>query len=216
MLGLALAAAAQIPFLSHHKAADFRIYGKMTVFHLNEPLDAPAPVSLTKFPLNNFTYTLYPTAPSGADGMVPGNTITGVPTQIEVARGIYDDHVTNRVNPMEFQVIKDELVHLPKAPGGRALLVYTVLYTGRRLQNCTGIVQMLERKQGKLNLADQFSYDCTGGAGANWNPKKRQLELRSADFVPGDKPCCPTLYDHVIFQLDGDSVQTKSVELNPR
>lgn len=207
LMGLTLAGGAQILTGWLHKSSDFRTFGRITAFHLEAPLTSPPLASLADFPLKDFTYALYPTAESGAGGMVPGNTQTGTPMMITVTRGIYD-HSHNTDNPIEFQVIKADTAALPKAPGKSALLVYSVLYTGDQLANCTGIVQMLELKQGKLLLTDQFSYDCAGGAGAEWNQDKRQLTLRAANYAPGDKPCCPTRYDFVDFKLDGESVKT--------
>lgn len=206
LLALAVSAGAQIlPFL--HKDSDFRTYGRITAFELDVPLASPPLATLADFPVKNFTYALYPTAESGAGGMVPGNTVSGAPLMITVVRGVYDnEHDPDR--PMEFQIIKTDTVKLPKAPGKSALLVYSVLYTGEQLANCTGIVQTIELDKGKLTLADQFSYDCAGGAGAAWNQDKRELTLRAANYTPGDKPCCPTRYDFVTFKLDGDSVKT--------
>lgn len=211
-LGLAGAAWAQIPFLPHH-ASDFRTYGRITVFHLDVPLASPPLASLQQFPLKQFRYALYPTASSGAEGMVPGNTETGTPLVIQVANGIYDHH-QDPDNPMEFEAIKADPASLPKAPGGQALLVYSVLYTGDQLANCTGIVQVMVLEKGQLRLSDQFSYDCRGGAGAEWNQAKRQLTVRSARYSLGDKPCCPSQYDSVVFKLDGQEVKTGDVTLN--
>ncbi len=200
-------AAAQFPFLHHADSSGFKTYGKITSFLLNVPLSSPPLSSLAQFPLNHFTYVLYPTASSGAEGMVPGNTTTGEPLLIPVQRGIYDHHADTG-NPLEFQVIKDQAAVLPQAPGKQGLLVYTVLYTGDRLANCTGVVQLLEIERGKLILADQFSYDCRGGAGAEWDAHKRQLTIRSARYSLGDQSCCPSRYDSVVFKLDGRSIKT--------
>lgn len=208
---LASAASAQLPFLHH--ASDFKSYGRITEFHLDVPLSAAPPADLAQFPLKQFTYALYPTASSGEDGMVPGNTQTGTPLLIPVSGGMYDHHLDTN-NPMEFEIIKADPADLPKAPGHQALLVYSVLYTGDNLANCTGIVQILENKGGKLVLTDQISYDCRGGAGAEWDAKKRQLTVRSAVYSLGDKPCCPSTYDHVVFKLDGEQVKTGEVVLN--
>lgn len=213
-MGLSLAAWGQIlPGWLQHKASDFRTYGKITEFHLDVPLNAPALTRLDQFPLQQFTYPLYPTAGSGEDGMIPGNTQTGAPLMIPVVRGIYDHH-DDPTNPIEFEVIKADPANLPKAPGGKALLVYSVLYTGDHIANCTGIVQVMELKGGQLVLTDQISYDCRGGAGAEWNPDKRQLTVRSARYSLGDKPCCPSVYDHVVFKLDGAKVKTGEVVIN--
>lgn len=200
-------AAAQLPFFNRGGNSGFNSYGKITSFLLNVPLASPALASLEQFPLKDFTYALYPTASSGAEGMIPGNTATGEPLMITVARGIYDHH-TDTENPIEYQIIKDDLTPLPKAPGKQGLLVYSVLYTGAKLANCTGVVQVLELEQGKLVLADQFSYDCRGGAGAEWDAHKRQLTVRSARYSFGDQPCCPSRYDSVVFKLDGKSIKT--------
>lgn len=211
MLVLAATAAAQIPFLHH--SSDFKSYGRITDFHLDVPLNTPAPADLGQFSMKDFTYMLYPTASSGEDGMIPGNPESGEPLVIPVSGGIYDHHLdTSR--PLEFEVIKADPVALPKAPGKQALLVYSVLYSGSNLANCTGIVQVLENAGGKLLLTDQISYDCRGGAGAEWNQKKRQLTVRSAVYSLGDKPCCPSTYDHVTFKLDGKDVKTGDVVLN--
>ncbi|MGH9466926.1 MAG: hypothetical protein ACRD1Y_06185 [Terriglobales bacterium] len=206
LLAFASAAAAQFPF-QHHSGSGFKTYGKITSFLLNVPLTAPPLSGLQQFPLKNFTYVLYPTATSGAEGMIPGNTVTGAPLQIPVRRGI-DDHHTDLTDPFEFQVIKEDLAQFPKAPDKLGLLVYSVLYTGAHLVNCTGVVQLLEMNKGKLLLADQFSYDCRGGAGAEWNAHKRQLTIRSARYSFGDPPCCPSRYDSVVFKLDGKSIRT--------
>lgn|GEM_PF-2282675 len=208
----ASAAQAQFGWL-RGPGSDFKTYGRITAFHLNVPLDAPGVSSLKDFPLQDFTYVLYPTAGSGAEGMIPGNTETGAPLSIPVVRGMYDRR-SDASDPLEFEAIKADPAKLPKAPGGEALLVYSVLYSGRDLANCTGIVQVLERDQGKLMLADQFSYDCRGGAGAEWNVQKRQLTIRSARYSLGDKPCCPSQYDSVVFKLDGKSVKTGDVTIN--
>ena len=168
---------------------------------------------MAQFPLKGFDYALYPTASSGEAGMVPGNTETGDPVMITVRDGIFDHHL-DAANSIEFEVIKSDPADLPKAPGGHALLVYSVLYTGDQLANCTGIVQVLELTQGKLTLADQFSYDCRGGAGADWNPKKRQLTVRSARYSLGDKPCCPSRYDSVTFKIDGKEIKTSDISIS--
>ena len=211
-LGLASTAWAQLGWLGH-KSSDFKTYGRITSFHLNAPLSGPPLARLSQFPLQQFTYALYPTANSGAEGMVPGDTETGAPLMITVARGIYDRH-QDATNPLEFQVIKADPAVLPKAPGKQGLLVYSVLYTGDDLANCTGIVQLMELDQGHLTLADQFSYDCRGGAGAEWNNKKRQLTVRSARYSLGDKPCCPSQYDSVVFKLDGKAIKTGNIVLD--
>ncbi len=211
-LGLAATAWGQLGWLGH-KSADFKTYGRITSFHLDAPLAGPPLASLSQFPLQNFTYALYPTADSGAEGMVPGNTITGAPLMITVVRGIYDHH-QDADNPLEYQVIKSDPAVLPKAPGKQGLLVYSVLYTGDGLSNCTGIVQLLELRQGHLTLADQFSYDCRGGAGADWNNHKRQLTVRAARYTLGDKPCCPSQYDSVVFKLDGKAIKTGDITIN--
>ena len=215
VLVLVAGSAAQILPGWLHKASDFRTFGQITAFHLNAPLTSPPLARLADFPAKNFTYALYATAESGASGMVPGNTQTGAPLMIPVVRGIYD-HEANTANPMEFQIIKTDPAALPKAPGKSALLVYGVLYTGDHLADCTGVVQVIELNKGKLILADQFSYDCAGGAGAEWNQSKRQLTLRAAKYVPGDKPCCPTTYDFVNFKLDGDSIKIGDMSVDLR
>ncbi|MGH9394234.1 MAG: hypothetical protein ACRD1E_08700 [Terriglobales bacterium] len=212
LLAACAPASAQLGWL-HGSGSGFKSYGKITAFHLDVPLAAPALQSLSQFPLKDFAYVLYPTAGSGAEGMVPGNTETGAPLSIPVVRGMYD-HRNDASDPIEFEAIKADDAKLPKAPGGNALLVYSVLYSGQDLANCTGIVQVLELDQRQLMLTDQFSYDCRGGAGAEWNPAKRQLTIRSARYSLGDKPCCPSQYDSVVFKLDGKSVKTGDVILN--
>ena len=217
LLGLVLlpaSAAAQIlPGWLHKEQSDFRTFGRITSFELNAPLHTPKPLtSLADFPAKNFTYALYPTAGSGAGGMVPGDTVTGAPLLITVARGLWDHHL-DADRPMEFQVIKTELAQLPKAPGKQGLLVYSVLYTGADLANCTGVVDLLELHGSRLLLASQFSYDCQGGAGATWDQDKRQHTLQAARYTPGDKPCCPTVYDHVVFKLDGKHINTGEIRL---
>lgn len=207
LAGLLSPAGAQLPFFRHDNSSGFHSYGKITSFLLNAPLASPPLTSLAQFPLKEFTYVLYPTAATGEDGMIPGNTVTGEPVMITVQNGIYDHH-QDTDHPLEFQIIKDQTAELPHAPGKQGLLVYSVLYTGAQLANCTGIVQVLEMKQGKLLLADQFTYDCRGGAGAEWNAAKRQLTLRAARYSFGDKPCCPSRYDSVVFKLDGRSIGT--------
>ncbi|MGH9476099.1 MAG: hypothetical protein ACRD1C_07175 [Terriglobales bacterium] len=207
LLAATCAATAQLPFFNRGANSGFNSYGKITSFLLNVPLASPPLTSLGQFPLKSFTYALYPTASSGAEGMIPGNTTTGEPQMITVERGIYDHH-TDTNNPIEFQIIKDDVTELPKAPDKQGLLVYSVLYTGAKLANCTGVVQVLELEQGKLMLADQFSYDCRGGASAEWNAHKRQLTVRSARYSFGDQPCCPSRYDSVVFKLDGQRIKT--------
>ncbi|MGH9483961.1 MAG: hypothetical protein ACRD1F_02800, partial [Terriglobales bacterium] len=149
LAALAGFANAQLPLFGHSNTSGFESYGKITSFLLNVPLRAAPMTSLEQFPLKNFTYVLYPTAASGAEGMIPGNTVTGEPLMITVQRGIYDHHQDTR-NPLEFQVIKDQTAKLPHAPGKQGLLVYSVLYTGANLANCTGVVQLLELKKGQL------------------------------------------------------------------
>ncbi|HXE30296.1 MAG TPA: hypothetical protein VN515_00690 [Terriglobales bacterium] len=203
-----------LPGFLQRKNSDFRTYGKITAFHLNAPLATSPPLTdFSHFPLKNFSYPLYPTASSGEAGMVPGNTETGDPLVIPVEGGLYD-HKEDATNPMEFEPIKADPVQLPKAPGGSALLVYSVLYTGDQLANCTGIVQVMELQKGQLILTDQISYDCRGGADAEWNQDKHQLTVRSAVYSLGDKPCCPSTYDHVVFKLDGEKIKTGEVVLN--
>ncbi len=211
---LALPAWGQLGLFKHTKSSGFKSYGRITSFVLNAPLHAPPLASLSQFPLQSFTYALYPTDALGIDGMVPGDSATGAPTMIPVVRGLYD-HSQDEKNPFEFQVIKATPVELPKAPGKSALLVYSVLYTGKKLASCTGIVQVMELKQGRLMLAQQFSYDCRGGAGADWNAKKRQLTLRAARYAPGDRKCCPSEYDSVQFKLDGKDIKTGRIIINP-
>jgi hypothetical protein len=213
MLLMGAPAWAQFGLFQHTPSSGYKSFGRITSFVLNAPLHAPAVTSLSEFPLRNFTYALYPTDAIGIDGMVPGNSATGEPLLITVARGLYDNS-QDKKNPIEFQVIKDTPAALPKAPGKSALLVYSVLYSGRNLANCTGIVQVMEMKHGQLMLAQQFSYDCRGGAGADWNAKKRQLTLRAARYAPGDKKCCPSEYDMVQFKLDGKNVKTGRVVIN--
>lgn len=207
LAALALSAAAQIPFFGGGQGSGFKTYGRITSFQLDVPLSTPPLAKLGDFPLQQFSYVLYPTAASGADGMIPGDTASGAPLVIPVSRGIYDHH-TDTDNPLEFEVIKGDTVELPKAPGKQGLLVYSVLYSGDQLANCTGVVQLMELKQGRLVLAEQFSYDCRGGAGAEWNAKKRQLTVRSARYSLGDKPCCPSRFDSVVFKLDGKDIGT--------
>jgi hypothetical protein len=209
----AVPAWAQFGLFHHDKSSGFKSFGHITSFVLNAPLHAPNVESLAQFPLKNFTYALYPTDALGIDGMVPGNTVTGEPVLIPVVRGIYDNS-QDKKNPIEFQVIKATPAALPKAPDKLALLVYSVLYSGEGLANCTGIVQVMEMDKGQLTLAQQFSYDCRGGAGADWNTKKRQLTLRAARYAPGDKKCCPSEYDMVEFKLDGKDVKTGRVVIN--
>jgi hypothetical protein len=204
---LAPAAWAQLPFFGGGKSSGFKTYGRITSFQLDVPLATAPLAKLSDFPLRNFTYALYPTAASGAEGMIPGDTASGAPLMIPVSRGLYDHH-TDTANPIEFEVIKGDAVTLPKAPAKQGLLVYSVLYSGDQLANCTGVVQLMELKQGQLVLAEQFSYDCRGGAGAEWNAKKRQLTVRSARYSLGDKPCCPSRYDSVVFKLDGREIGT--------
>jgi hypothetical protein len=210
---LTLAAAGQhLPFLQH-SANDFRSFGKITLFHLDQPLSAAAPASLDALPVKSFTYSLYPTAGSGQDGMIPGDTQTGAPLMIPVAGGMYD-HRNDPNNQLEFEISRGDVVTLPKAPGGKALLVYGALYSGANLESCTGVVQVLELKAGKLLLTDQISYDCRGGAAPEWNGDKRQLTVRSARYSLGDKPCCPSQYDSVVFKLDGEKVKIGDVTIN--
>jgi len=213
MAVLALAATGQhLPFLQR-KASDFRSFGKITLFHLDQPLAAPAPASLEAFPVKSFTYSLYPTAGSGQDGMIPGDTQTGAPLMIPVAGGMYD-HRNDPNNPLEFEISRGDVVALPKAPGGEAELVYGALYSGPNLENCTGVVQVIELQAGKLLLTDQISYDCRGGAAPEWNGDKRQLTVRSARYSLGDKPCCPSQYDSVVFKLEGDKIKIGDVIIN--
>ncbi len=203
----------QFGLFHHGTSSGFKSYGRITSFLLNAPLHSPPLASLAQFPLKSFTYALYPTDALGIDGMVPGDAATGEPTMIPVERGLYD-HSQDEKNPFEFQVIKATPAELPKAPGRQALLVYSVLYTGQSLANCTGIVQVMELDHGQLMLAQQFSYDCRGGAGADWNAKKRQLTLRAARYAPGDRKCCPSEYDMVQFKLDGKDIKTGRIVLN--
>ncbi|MGH9415132.1 MAG: hypothetical protein ACRD01_00745 [Terriglobales bacterium] len=212
LLTLGLPAAAQFGWLQRNHG-DFQTFGKITAFHLEVPLAAPPLASLAQFPAKNYTYALYPTASSGAEGMVPGNTVSGAPLMITVAQGIYDHH-QDPINPLEFQIIKSEPAALPKAPGKRALFVYSVLYTGDNLANCTGILQVMELKKKQLVMTDQISWDCRGGGDAEWDAKKRQLTVRAARYTLGDKPCCPSRYDSVVFKMDGEKIKTGDINLN--
>lgn len=212
LLTFGLPAAAQFGWLQG-KSSDYQSFGKITAFHLDVPLAAPALSSLAEFPAKNYTYALYPTASSGAEGMVPGNTVTGAPLMIGVTRGIYDHHL-DAVNPVEFEIIKSAPEQLPKAPGKQALFVYSVLYTGDNLANCTGILQVMELKKKQLVLADQISWDCRGGGDAEWNEKKHQLTVQAARYALGDKPCCPSRYDSVVFTIDGEKVKAHDINVD--
>lgn len=179
--------------------------------HLEAEIPVQPPVTnLHTLPVKEFTYALYPTAATGENGMVPGNTASGVPMMLRVRGGSYDHHLDP--NPIEFDVTNSEIAtRLEHAPGQIALLVYGVLYTGAGSSNCTGVVDELELKKGHLILQDQISYDCRGGGNAEYDNGSHHLTVRSARYSAGDQPCCPSSFDVVELHLNGDTIRASDV-----
>lgn len=188
-------------------------WGSITRFHLDVPLRTPQPVtSLNSVDFHNFSLALYPTDTSGSDGMVPGDPSKGLPLLVHLSDGRYTGK-DDAAGPIEFDLIKSEVVQLPKAPGQTLGLVYGVLYSGSSKQNCTGVVQIFARQNNQLIVTDQISYDCRGGGSAVYDPHKRRLKIQSARYAAGDKPCCPSLFDKADFKMDGESLKVTNVHL---
>jgi len=192
--------------------APLHTYGGVAHLRLNLPLPLTAPIkTLDGINVKQFTFEIFPTG-EGVEGGTVENPTGGLgPFQVTVNNGTYDHRADNP--PLELDVLNSETVSIPKAPGGQIRFVYTVLYHGREAAVCTGIVQAWTLDQGKVVLTDQFSYDCRGGAGAKWVPKKHRLHVESGHFAAGDQPCCPSLVDAVDFRFDGDHVKPENVEV---
>lgn len=173
----------------------------------------PQPVtSLDAVDFHNFSLALYPTDTSGSDGMVPGDPSRGLPLLVTLAQGRYAG-TDATAGPIEFDLIKSEVIRLPKAPGQMLDLVSGVLYSGSNKQNCTGVMQVFEKKGSQLVVTDQISYDCRGGGSAIYDADKRRLQIQSAHYAAGDKPCCPSLFDKVDFKMDGESMKATNIQL---
>lgn len=188
-------------------------WGSITKFHLDVPLRTPQPVaSLSAIDFHNFSLALYPTDTSGSNGMVPGDPSKGAPVLVNLRQGLFAGRDA-AAGPIEFDLIRSQVIRLPKAPGQTLGLVYGVLYSGSNKQNCTGVVQIFELKGGALLLTDQISYDCRGGGNAVYDPAKRRLKIQSARFAAGDQPCCPSLFDKMEFKMDGESMKATNIHL---
>ena len=188
-------------------------WGSITKFHLDVPLKTAQTVtSLASLDFHNFSLALYPTDSSGANGSVPGDPAKGLPLEVPLREGRFSGKVPP-AGPIEFDLIKSEVIHLPKAPGQSLALIYGVLYSGYEKVNCTGMVQIMELRGGQLVLTDQISYDCRGGGNAVFDPKKRRLKIQSARFAAGDPKCCPSLFDKVQFKMDGEQMKPTDVHL---
>lgn len=188
-------------------------WGSITRFHLDVPLRTPQPVTnLSTVDFQNFSLALYPTDSSGSNGMVPGDPSKGLPLLVPMQQGRYVG--TNATTgAIEFDLIKSELIRLPKAPGQTLAMVSGVLYSGSNKQNCTGVVQLFESSHNQLVITDQISYDCRGGGSAVYDAHKRRLKIQSARYAAGDKPCCPSLFDKVDFKMDGESMKATNIHL---
>jgi len=212
-LWVACLAAALLTFAWAGDDGPLQSWGSITKFHLDVPLKtAQAVTSLGSLDFHNFSLALYPTDSSGTNGTVPGDPSKGLPVLVNLNHGLYAGRDA-AAGPIEFDLIKSDLVRLPKAPGQALELVNGVLYSGSNKENCTGIVQIFELKGGQLLLTDQISYDCRGGGSAVYNPQKRRLAIQSARYAAGDPKCCPSLFDKVEFKMDGESMKPTNVQL---
>lgn len=188
-------------------------WGSITRFHLDVPVRTPQPVNnLESLDFRNFSLALYPTDSSGSNGMIPGDPSKGVPLLVSLQQGIYAG-TSDGAGLIEFDLIKSEVIHLPKAPGQTLGLVYGVLYSGSNKQNCTGVVQVFELKDNQLMVTDQISYDCRGGGSAVYDAHKHRLKIQSARYAAGDRPCCPSLFDKADFKMDGEEMKATNVHL---
>jgi hypothetical protein len=188
-------------------------WGSITLFHLDVPMRTPQPVSsLEAVDFHNVSLALYPTDTSGSDGMIPGDPSKGLPLIVPLHQGVYAG-TDATAGPIEFDLINSQVIRLPKAPGQKLGLVTGVLYSGSSKQNCTGVVQIFERKNNQLVVTDQISYDCRGGGSAIYDAHKRRLKIQSARYAAGDRPCCPSLFDKVDFKMNGESMKATNIHL---
>lgn len=192
-----------------------KTYGGITYLRLDTTLPAPAP-PLAQIDFRNFTYYLYSTQATAdpARAGIPPHDDPGVvaPFAAPVAGGMYNRR-NDAVDPFEFDVIKVEMADLPRAPEKQAAIVFGIFYAGAQVPVCTGVVQVLAHNQGKIELMDQFSFDCRGGMAANYLAAKHRLHIESSVYAGGDPRCCPSLADKVDFKLDGEKAKASVLEL---
>ena len=213
ILGVACVAIALLTIAWAGNDGPLQSWGSITRFHLDVPLRTPRPVtSLESLDFRNFSLALYTTDSSGSNGMVPGDPSKGVPLTVSLQQGIYAGNDAT-AGPIEFDLIRSEVIHLPKAPGQTLGLIYGVLYSGSSKQNCTGVVQVFELKNSQLLVTDQISYDCRGGGSAVYDAHKHRLKIQSARYAAGDRPCCPSLFDKADFKMDGEEMKVTNIHL---
>lgn len=194
-----------------------KTYGTISYLHLGKllPASAPAP-PLPQIDFRNFTFYLYPTQTDpdlSRAGIPPISADAVAPLVAPVANGIYKRH-NDTADPFEFDVIKVEQASLPHAPGKQAAIVFGIFYAGSGTPVCTGVVQVLARREGRIEIEDQITFDCRGGMNAQYIPAKRRLHIVSAVFAAGDPRCCPSMSDTVNFKLEGDRAKASVVALS--
>lgn len=180
-----------------------KTYGGITLLPLGVYLPAPAPAPpLAQIDFRNFTYQLFATQAT------PDASRAGIPEQLEapVVDGVYN-HRNAAADPFEFDVLQVVQADLPHAPDHQAAIVIGTFYAGHGTPVCTGVAQLLERRDQRVEVMDQITFDCRGGLNAHYLEKKRRLRIVSAVFVAGDPHCCPSQSDTVDFKLGGDQIK---------
>lgn len=216
-MGLWLAVAGGLASAAWASRPKPRQIGNITYWAEAKSMPAPNPAPpVTQIDFRNFTYRLFPTeaAPDPEQAGIPAFDGEGQPLAVPVSDGHFDDR-NNPQAPLELDIIRRDVAVLPHAPHHHMVVIFGILYTGQDTPMCTGVVQMFATAKKRLWLMAQFTYDCRGGMNAQYVAKKHQIQIRSAVFAPGDRPCCPSLQDAVNFKVDGRHVKPSDVVLAP-
>lgn len=208
MLAMVVAVAAGA--MARAQSGVLRDFGSVALFHIAAPLPDPLPAGgLAQVDFANFTYVLYPTADSWLGGGIGGQAAKGTPIRLT----LQDGSVSRQGDQPGAQLIKSEMIPLPKAPGREGRLIFAVLYPAHHRNACTGLVDLIQVVNGHLVATDQITYDCRGGAPIRYNKKKHRLEVASSRYSAGDDLCCPSLADKVDFKFDGRRVKAQNIRL---
>ncbi len=209
-LGLGLAALLLMPIPWFKRTERSRSWGGISRVvvgrFLARPVNAP---DLFHVDFKNFLYRIYPTPP--ADTGMSHKPLIATPLALPVVNGNYSQRVDG--TPIEFQIYHLQGVLAPRAPGGKAVLTFGILFSGRRSRTCAGVVQEYAWQQGKLALLNQITYNCRGGGSAEFLATRQRLRINSAHYAMGDRLCCPSLNDRVDFVLDGLDAHATHIRL---
>ena len=98
----------------------------------------------------------------------------------------------------------------------RALVIFYVL-SGRGSSSRNHYAQVFELRNGTLRIVQEIEWDSKVHIGnhayASFDPKRKELTVRTAHFLEGDANCCISAVEVIAFRWNGNRLVQKSVRL---